>query len=124
MRIGELEKAMPIDEFARFAKAKLDVDYGLLIKEGNPKIKKVGIVGGGGSREWNVARDEGCDIYISGDVPHHVRRAIVNEHFNYLDVPHEVEKIFMPQMKKILLEIDPTLNVLMVDHEEMPEVIM
>jgi hypothetical protein len=38
-------------------------------------------------------------------------------------VPHEVEKIFMPQMKKILLEIDPTLNVLMVDHEEMPKVI-
>jgi hypothetical protein len=29
----------------------------------------------------------------------------------------------MPQMKKILLEIDPTLNVLMVDHEEIPEVI-
>jgi hypothetical protein len=52
-----------------------------------------------------------------------VRRAIVCEKFNYLDVPHEVEKIFMPQMKKILLEIDPTLNVLMVDHEEMPKVI-
>jgi hypothetical protein len=26
-------------------------------------------------------------------------------------------------MKKILLEIDPTVNVLMVDHEEMPKVI-
>ena len=123
MRIGELDEAMPIEEFARFAKAKLDVDYGLLIANGNQIIKKVGIVGGGGSRAWNIARDEGCDIYISGDAPHHIRRSIVNEHFNYLDVPHEVEKIFMPQMKKLLLEIDPALNVLMVDHEEMPEVI-
>ena len=123
MRIGELKEAMSIEEFARFAKAKLDVDYGLLIDEGNQMIKKVGIVGGGGSRDWFIARDEGCDIYISGDAPHHVRRAIVNEHFNYLDVPHEVERIFMPQMKKILLEIDPTLNVLIVDHEEMPKVI-
>ena len=105
------------------AKAKLDVDYALLIDEGNEMIKKVGIIGGGGSRDWPIARDEGCDIYISGDAPHHVRRAIVCEKFNYLDVPHEVEKIFMPQMKKILLEIDPTLNVLMVDHEEMPKVI-
>ena len=123
MRIGELRQAMPIEEFASFAKARLDVDYALLIDEGVKNIKKVGIIGGGGSRDWFIARDEGCDIYISGDAPHHVRRAIVNEKFNYLDVPHEVEKIFMPQMKKILLEIDPSLNVLMVDHEEMPKVI-
>ena len=123
MRIGELKEAMPIEEFAVFAKAKLDVDYALLIDEGPRMIKKVGIVGGGGSRDWFIARDEDCDIYISGDAPHHVRRSIVNEHFNYLDVPHEVERIFMPQMKKILLEIDPTLDILMVDHEEMPKVI-
>ena len=123
MRIGELEEAMPVEEFAKFAKAKLNMDYGLLIAEGSPTVKKVGIVGGGGSRDWPVARDEGCDIYISGDAPHHVRRSIVNEKFNYLDLPHEVEKIFMPQMKKILLSIDPNLEILMVDHEELPKVI-
>ena len=123
MRIGELNEAMPVEEFAKFAKAKLEVDYALLVANGSPTIKKVGIVGGGGSRSWNVARDEGCDIYISGDAPHHIRRSIINEHFNYLDVPHEVEKVFMPQMKKLLLEIDPNLKVLMVDHEEMPIVI-
>ena len=84
---------------------------------------RIGIVGGGGSRDWVVARDEGCDIYISGDAPHHVRRSIVNEKLNYLDLPHEVEKIFMPTMKKILLSLDPTLEILMVDHEELPKVI-
>ena len=123
MRIGELKEAMPVEEFAKFAKAKLDVEYGLLIAEGNPMIKKVGIVGGAGSRAWNIARDEGCDIFISGDVPHHIRRSVVNEHFNYLDLPHEIERIFMPQMKKILLSLDPTLEILMVDHEERPKVI-
>ena len=123
MRIGELKEAMPVEEFAKFAKAKLNVDYGLLIDEGKPIVKKVGIIGGGGSRDWPVARDEGCDIYISGDVSHHIRRDIVNEKFNYLDLPHEIEKIFIPQMKKILLSIDPTLEVLMVDHEELPKVI-
>ena len=123
MRIGELEKAMPVEEFAKFAKAKLNVDYGLLIAEGNQMIKKVGVVGGAGSRAWNIARDEGCDIFISGDVPHHIRRSIVVEGFNYLDLPHEIEKIFMPQMKKILLSLDSTLEILMVDHEELPKVI-
>ena len=123
MRIGTLKEAMSVEEFAKFAKAKLDVDYGLLIAEGPEMVKKVGIIGGGGSRDWVVARDEGCDIYISGDAPHHVRRSIVNEKLNYLDLPHEVEKIFMPTMKKILLSIDPTLEILMVDHEELPKVI-
>ena len=123
MRIGELESPIEAVEFAKFAKTVFHVDYALLINSGAKNIKKVGIIGGGGSRDWFIARDEGCDIYISGDAPHHVRRAIVCEKFNYLDVPHEVERVFMPQMKKILLEIDPTLNVLMVDHEEMPEVI-
>ena len=123
MRIGYLKEAMPTEEFAKFAKAKLNVDYGLLIDEGNPIVKKVGIIGGGGSRDWPVAKDEGCDIYISGDVSHHVRRDIVNERFNYLDLPHEIEKIFIPQMKKILLSIDPSLEVLMIDHEELPKVI-
>ena len=123
MRIGELKEEMPVEEFAKFAKAKLNVDYGLLIAEGKTTVKKVGIVGGAGSGFWNVARDEGCDIFISGDVPHHIRRSIINEHFNYLDLPHEIEKIFMPQMKKILLSLDPTLEILMVDHEELPKVI-
>ena len=123
MRIGELKEEMPVEEFAKFAKAKLNVDYGLLIAEGKPTVKKVGIVGGAGSGFWNVARDEGCDIFISGDVPHHIRRSIINENFNYLDLPHEIEKIFMPQMKKILLSLDPTLEILMVDHEEEPKVI-
>ena len=123
MRIGDLKEAMPVEEFAKFAKAKFNVDYGLLIDEGKPIVKKVGIIGGGGSRDWPVARDEGCDIYISGDVSHHIRRDIVNEKFNYLDLPHEIERIFIPQMKKILLSIDPTLEILMVDHEELPKVI-
>ena len=123
MRIGELKEAMPVEEFVKFAKAKLNVEYGLLIAEGEQTIKKVGVVGGAGSRSWNIARDEGCDIYISGDVPHYIRRSIVLEKFNYLDLPHEIEKIFMPQMKKILLSLDPTLEILMIDHEELPKVI-
>ena len=123
MRIGELQKAMPIEEFARYAKERLNVDYGLLINEGPTMIKKVGIIGGGGSRDWEVARDEGCDIYISGDVSHHVRRDMVLQGFNYLDLPHEIERIFMPQMKKILLSLDSNLEILMVDHEELPKVV-
>lgn len=123
MRIGYLKEEMEVHEFAKYANKCLGVNYSLLVNYGPSVIKKVGIIGGGGSRDYVVARDEGCDIYISGDVPHHVRRSVINDKFNYLDMPHEIEHIFMPQMKKILLGIDPSLEVITFDHEKIPEVI-
>ena len=123
MRIGELESEMDAVEFAKLAKQVFHVDYALLINSGSKNVKKVGIIGGGGSRDWRIAKDEGCDIYISGDAPHHVRRDIVNAKYNYLDTPHEIEKIFMPTMKEILLSYDSTLIIEAVDHEKLPRVI-
>ena len=123
MRIGELNAPISAVEFAKLAKTVFHVDYALLINSGAEMIKKVGIIGGGGSRSWPIAKEEGCDIYISGDAPHHVRREIVNAKFNYLDMPHEIEKIFMPTMKNILLSYNPTLEIMTVDHEKLPKVI-
>ena len=70
-----------------------------------------------------TTRYPNADIYISGDAPHHIRRSVIQHKFNYLDLPHEIEKIFMPRMKEILLEYDPTLNIIIVDHECLPKVI-
>ena len=123
MRIGYLDQEMEVNDFAKYAKERLNVDYGLLIAKGNKIIKKVAIIGGGGSRDYPIAIEEGADIYISGDVPHHVRRGVVTHNFNYLDLPHEIEKIFMPQMKKLLLMMDESLDITIIDHETLPEVI-
>lgn len=123
MRIGNLERPLDIIDFASFAKEKLGVEYGLLINSGSKSVSKIGIIGGGGSRSWKIAQEEGCDLYISGDAPHHVRREIVNAHFNYLDLPHEIEKIFMPTMKNLLLDFDNSLDIVIVDHEKVPQVI-
>ena len=94
-----------------------------LIANGKPVVESAAIIGGGGSRDWRVAKEAGFDIYISGDTPHHVRRDIILNNYNYLDMPHEIEKIFIPQMKKILLELDDSLEILTIDHEKLPKVI-
>lgn len=122
-RGGELKKPMEIFLFAKTCKKSLDVDYGLLINEGKKMIKTVAIVGGGGWRSFKIAKDEGYDIFISGDMPHHARREVIENKYNYLDLPHEIEKIFMPQMKEILLKFDNTLNIYTIDHEKLPIVI-
>lgn len=123
MRIGYLEKEMSVEEFSRYAKECLNVSYGLLVKGNDRPIRKVGIVGGGGSYFYRTAIEEGCDIYISGDVSHHTRREILIEDFNYLDLPHEIEKVFMPTMKELLESFDPSLEILIIDHEKEPSVI-
>ena len=123
MRGGRLNKPMKVEEFALYAKERLNVDYGLLIACGKPVVETVAIIGGGGSGRWKLAKELGYDIYISGDAPHHVRRDIVNAKYNYFDMPHEIEKIFMPTMKKILLDIDSSLEIVTVDHEKLPKVI-
>ncbi|MCQ2814729.1 MAG: Nif3-like dinuclear metal center hexameric protein [Bacilli bacterium] len=123
MRIGELPNEMDAITFANFARKTFNVDYSLLINKGKKQIKTVGIIGGAGSRDWRLAKKEGCDIYISGDAPHYVRRDISNDKYNYLDMPHEIEKIFMPTMKKLLLSYDKNLDVVIIDHEQLPKVI-
>ena len=122
-RGGELEKAMEIHDFAFYANKCLNIEYSHLIHAGKKEIKTVAIVGGGGSRDYVFALKEGYDIYISGDTPHYIRRDVIAAHYNYLDVSHEVERIFMAQMKKILHEIDPTIKVEIIDHEVIPELI-
>lgn len=123
MRGGRLTKPMHVEEFAKFAKEKLNVDYCLLINKGKQIVESAAVIGGAGSGRWRLAKEKGYDIYISGDVPHHVRREIVNGNYNYLDMPHEIEKIFMPQMKKLLLSIDNSLEIITVDHEKLPKII-
>ena len=123
MRIGTLKDEMDIHQFVYYAKEKLNVSYGLLTHYGNDTIKSVGIIGGGGASFWKYALENDVDIYISGDAPHYVRRDVTNAHFNYFDVPHEVERVFMPRMEELLKKLDPTLDILVIDHEKEPLVI-
>jgi GTP cyclohydrolase I len=123
MRGGDLPYEMSIEELAKYAKNKLGVTYGLLLPYGKKMCHNVAIIGGGGWMEYYFAYKAGYDAYISGDIPHHGRREIEERHYNYIDLPHEIEKIFMPQMKKLLLEIDPSLKIFIIDQEILPIVI-
>ncbi len=118
MRIGYLPNKMDIETFIKYVKEKLNVNYALLENYGKTNIEKVAIIGGGGSSYYQVALEENADIFVSSDASHHIRRDICNHHFNYLEIPHEVERVFMKKMKEVLLKIDDTLNIQIIDHEK------
>ena len=122
-RGGRLPKEMEIHEFAKYANQKLDLEYSHLIHGGKDKIRTVAILGGSGSYKYTNAMLEGYDIFITGDTPHHIRRDVIACGYNFLDVAHEVERIFMKQMDKLLKEIDPKLETIIINHEDLPELI-
>lgn len=124
MRIGELSKEMEINEFAKYVKSKLNASYATLLDYGKSHIKKVAIIGGGGAGYYHYALEEGADIYLSGDIPHHIRRAIILDKFNYLDLPHEIERVFMNKMKEVLLKLDSKLIIKIIDHEKEAKIII
>ncbi len=122
-RVGELSEPMDIKQFAYYVKEKLSVKGGYLINEGTKSITSVCIIGGGGWYHYKQSQEEGYDIYISGDMPHHGRRGVIAHRYNYLDLPHEIENVFMNKMKDIILSIDSNINVIAIQHEVEPEVL-
>ncbi len=108
-RGGRFLRPIDIATCAHLARAKFNVPYGFLIAEGQAMITTVAIIGGGGAKYFGNAQKQGYDLFISGDAPHHVRRAIVNARYNYLELPHEIETIFLPTMQAYLKKLDPSL---------------
>jgi dinuclear metal center YbgI/SA1388 family protein len=123
-RGGDLPYPMNIDELTAYLCKKLNVTYGHPINAGEKMIKSLAIIGGGGWYLYKNAKLEGYDCYVSGDIPHHGRRDIIVNKYNYIDLPHEIENIFLERMKKILLDIDPTLEITIVYHEKNPHTII
>jgi putative NIF3 family GTP cyclohydrolase 1 type 2 len=121
-RGGKLPEPMEIHAFARYAKSNLGVDYGLIDRGGEARdLDGRAHSAAGDGWKTRSPRAEGYDIYLSGDCPHHGRREIVLRHYNYLDLPHEIEKAFMTRMTKTLLTIDQSLVISSVDHEKLPK---
>lgn len=111
-RGGRLPKPMQRDAFASFVKKQLGLPYLWMIPSGKSIIERVALIGGGGASYYPTAQAEGYDIFLSGDSAHHVRRGIVNAAFNYLEIPHEVETIFIPTMASYLRNLDAEIKLI------------
>ena len=75
------------------------------------------------SRNINITIIKHSYFIWSWDAPHYLRRYVINDKFNYLDVPHEVERVFINHMEAILKSIDNDLEILCIDHEIEPDII-
>ncbi|HHU28899.1 TPA: Nif3-like dinuclear metal center hexameric protein [bacterium] len=113
---GELEKEMEFNDFINMFKEKLGLDYVLYQdgKNGASTIKKVGFILGSGTSEYMDALISNCDVFISGDSKHHIRRYMYHQGLNFIELMHEYEQeIFISVMNDVVKDIDSNMQILL-----------
>lgn len=110
-RIGKLEKSMTLDDFARRIKQVTGAPA-VTVADGGVDVERVAILGGSGSDDVGAARAAGADTYLSGELGHHHLTDCPEYGMNLIAAGHfYTENPVCQTVRKLLLEIDPTLIV-------------
>ncbi len=111
-RVGVLEPAMSLEDFAAFVKATLGCKA--LRTVGNPEeeISTVALCSGsGGDLMLNALRAE-ADVYLTGDIGHHDAQLASEIGLNIIDAGHfETENIICPFLAEYFRDNFPSIEV-------------
>ncbi|TMT00317.1 Nif3-like dinuclear metal center hexameric protein [Apilactobacillus kunkeei] len=104
-RIGELKETTTVEQFARNCKEYFNVDgLRLISHELNKPVKKVAVLGGDGGKFYNLAKNKGADVYVTGDVYYHVGHDMIADHMSVVDPGHHIESICKPYLAEMFKE--------------------
>lgn len=101
MRMGEVKK-QSMYEYLKFIKSKLNTENIRFIGDINKEVSKVAIVGGAGQYDFKDAYKNNCDLYLTGDITHHIAQDIYELGFNACDISHNAEKYYIPKLIEVL----------------------
>ena len=87
MFIGNLEAEVPMEEFAKRAKAALDC-RGLRYTDVKPDVKTVAVSSGAGGSDIFAAANENVDVFVTGEIKHHEIMAANEMGINIVEAGH------------------------------------
>ena len=100
--IGELERSITFNDFARRVNKELKVNA-YKISAGPKKIKRIGIISGGASPNFEIAKELGADTFLCGDARESVVRGIEEAGINFINGGHyNTEKLGIRNLGKII----------------------
>ncbi len=108
---GELKDKIEINQFLSILDKKMNPDYVIFDKnndyfKNNKKIKKIGIVGGSGSNDYEkILKKDKIDLFVTGEVKWHVWN-ISSKSIPIIDIGHSVEKIFTEVISSKLKQLN------------------
>lgn len=121
LRIGEI-KEMNLASFSKYVVDKLHLDGARVIGNPDKMIKKVGIVGGGGSSDMFNAIRHNCDCFITGEMRHNNALDAIENDICIVEVNHDVEANFKKYLKEELSYVfkDDDVEILISEVEKSP----
>lgn len=98
---------MSLKELAKLVQNKFGENNIRIVGDDNQIIKKVGIIGGGGSYDLYNAASHGCDAFITGEIRHNQALDALDLGIALIEVSHSVERLFREKVRKMLMEKFP-----------------
>jgi len=109
-RIGDLPCEISAADFAARVKERLHAPVVQLGDAGLP-VRRVAVLGGGGSDDAPLAQEAGADTYVSGEMKYHQLCDAPEAGMNLIEAGHfYTEQPVCERLRELLLAIDPTLN--------------
>lgn len=109
-RIGELPKAMTLEEFSQYVKTAYDVKAVRVVGNLQDQVKKVAVLGGDGNKYFSTAKFQGADVYVTGDMYYHTAHDAMTLGLNIVDPGHNVEKVMKKGVANMLTSYADTKN--------------
>lgn len=119
--IVELAEPIDIDEFSQILKGIFGSAQIIVNTYGKSRILKIAICSGSGGSLLDLAIAKNCDALITGDVKHNVWIDANNRQFTVFDCGHfHTENIVLPELRRVLEERFPLLDVEIADSSVDP----
>lgn len=108
-RIGQLAHPMTAQAFALLVKQQLQAPSVVLSDAGLP-VRRVAVLGGGGSDDVEAALAAGADTYVTGELKYHQLTDAPEMGINLLEAGHfHTENPICEQLRQWLLDAEPSL---------------
>lgn len=102
-RIGQLENSINAKEFLLNLKEIFNINDLKFSGNIDKDVKTIGICSGSGSDYINLSKEQGCDVFITGDIKYHEAQKADELSMIIVDIGHfETENIYMQRLLDIL----------------------
>lgn len=119
--VFKFKEPVYVDDLSAILKGIFKTDRIKVSRYGKPIISKVAICSGSGGSMIDLAIAKNCDALITGDVKHNVWIDANNQQFTVFDCGHfHTENIVLPELRRILEEKFPLLDVEIADSSVDP----
>jgi dinuclear metal center YbgI/SA1388 family protein len=101
-RIGKLDQSLSLEDFCEHIKSVLQIPDLRVTGNLDKQVRTVAVIGGSGEKYIHQAKQNGADVYITGDMSFHYAQDAQEAGLAVIDVGHYAEKVMKTLVKKYL----------------------